>query len=142
MTILKGFVPVGSNTKVQPNVMFGKGRKIKIGSHCQINENVKLQRVDIGDFVMIAPGVTILGMSHHFDRIDIPMVEQGETETPTGKVEDDVWIGTNAIIMPGITIGKGCIVGAGTVVTKDCLPYGIYAGVPARRIKEREAKPG
>lgn len=129
--------PVGKGTKVQPGVYVGKGTDIKIGKSCQINENVKLYSVEIGDYVMIAPGVSILSRSHEFSRIDIPMVQQGEESPKKVIIEDDVWIGTNAIIMPGVRIQKGCIIGAGAVVTKDCEAFGIYLGVPAKKVRSR-----
>lgn len=122
---------------MQPGVYIGKGTDIAIGSHCQINENVKLHRVEIGDFVMIAPGVSILSRSHAFSRTDIPMVQQGEESEKKVIIEDDVWIGTNAVIMPGVRIQKGCIIGAGAVVTKDCEAYGVYLGVPAKKTRSR-----
>jgi len=52
------------------------------------------------------------------------------------RIEDGCWIGANVIVMPGITIGKGCIIGTGSLVTKDCPPNGLYVGVPAKRIKD------
>lgn len=51
-------------------------------------------------------------------------------------VEDGAWIGAGALVLPGVTVGTGCIVGAGAVVTKDCAPNGLYAGNPARRVKD------
>lgn len=137
LSLLKGFISVGKNTKVQPGVYVGKGRDIRIGSHCQINENVKLHAVDIGDYVMIAPGVTILSRNHQFERTDIPMVMQGEQQEEKVTVERDVWIGTNAVIMPGVRIAEGVIIGAGAVVTKDCEAYGVYLGVPAKKLRSR-----
>ena len=87
--------------------------------------------------MIIAPGVSILSRSHEFSRIDIPMVQQGEESPKKVIIEDDVWIGTNAIIMPGVRIQKGCIIGAGAVVTKDCEAFGIYLGVPAKKVRSR-----
>ncbi|MBK0404107.1 CatB-related O-acetyltransferase [Adhaeribacter sp. BT258] len=128
---------LGNNNKIQKHVRFGDGQHIDIGSFCQINENVYIQRAKIGDYVMIAPNVSILGSSHNFERIDIPMVNQGETERLTPIISNDVWIGRNAIIMPGIKIGEGSIIGAGAVVTKDVEPYSIVGGVPAKFIRSR-----
>lgn len=128
---------VGKGCKIQKKVYFGSGREVSIGNYCQINENVRLINVKIGDFVMIAPGVTILGRMHNHENRDIPMILQGQKETKQGIIENDVWIGTNAIIMPSVKICGGCIIAAGAVVTRDCEPYGVYAGVPAKRIKSR-----
>ncbi|MNP69519.1 Maltose O-acetyltransferase [compost metagenome] len=61
---------------------------------------------------------------------------------PSGKsikIGDGTWIGTRAVILPGVTIGEGCIISAGAVVTKDCEPNAMYAGVPAKKIKELDS---
>lgn len=137
ISLLKGILVIGRDCKVQSNVDVGDGNAIEIGNHCQINQNVKLDNVKIANFVMIAPGVTILGKMHSYDRRDIPMILQGEQSVRPTIIEEDVWIGTNAILMPGVIVRKGCIVAAGTVVTKDCDAFGIYAGVPARRVGQR-----
>lgn len=55
-------------------------------------------------------------------------------------IEDGCWLGTNVTVLPGVTIGRGCIIAAGAVVTKNCEPNGMYAGVPARRIKDLPVK--
>jgi len=87
---------------------------------------------------MIAPHVAILNSAHNHDRIDIPMICQGERKRINPIIEDDVWIGRNAVIMPGIRIHKGSIVGAGAVVVKDVPPYCIVGGVPARILRMRK----
>jgi acetyltransferase-like isoleucine patch superfamily enzyme len=120
------------------NVYIGKGSIVKIGSNCQINENVFIQGAIIGSNVMIAPNVSILTKGHAFDDTEIPMVKQGNTNELIPLIEDDVWIGRNAIIMPGITIGKGSIIGAGAVVTKDVKPFSIVGGVPAKLLRNRK----
>ncbi len=66
------------------------------------------------------------------------MILQGEKKGINPIIEDDVWIGRNAIIMPGVRIGKGSIVGAGAVVTKNVEPYSIVGGVPAKLIRKRK----
>tara|TARA_S200000501_G_scaffold186500_1_gene175346 strand:+ start:172 stop:681 length:510 start_codon:yes stop_codon:yes gene_type:complete len=134
---LRVILPVGKKTKVQTNVYIGNGSNIQIGDYCQINENVKLNNVSIGDYVMIAPGVTILGKSHKFEDINTPMVFQGEAFSSKTVIGDDVWIGTNAVIMPGVKINNGVIIGAGAIVTKSCDVFGVYGGVPASLIKKR-----
>lgn len=134
---LKQFIQIGANSKVQNKVYLGNGENIVIGSCCQINEKVKLDNVIIGNYIMIAPGAVILGKMHESCRNDVPMVLQGEKKVEKTIIEDDVWIGTNVIIMPGLKIRKGCIIAAGAVLTKDTVEYGIYAGVPAKLIKAR-----
>jgi maltose O-acetyltransferase len=70
------------------------------------------------------------------------MILQGELKNFLPNIEDDVWIGRNAVILPGVTIGRGSIVGAGAIVNKDVIPYSIVGGVPARLIKMRTGSNG
>ena len=129
---------VGVNSKVQKNIYFGKGRNIEIGSNCQLNENIRLDNVVIGDNVMIARDTVFLGKTHDYSRIDIPMNEQPVLISAPTVVKNDVWIGIRSIILPGVLIEKGCVIAAGTVLTKDTVPYGVYGGVPGKLIKIRK----
>ncbi len=117
-------------------VSSGKGR-ISIGRECHINENVFIQGAEIGNQVLIAPNVAILDSLHITERTDLPIVRQGSKKMKAPIIEDDVWIGRNAIIMPDVRIGKGSIIGAGAVVTKDVESYTIAGGVPAKPIRKR-----
>jgi len=87
---------------------------------------------------MMGPYVIIIGENHVSSNREIPMRLQGYKKYPPVRIEDDVWIGARAIILPGIKIGKGAIIGSGAVVTKDVPPYAICAGNPARVIKYRD----
>lgn len=127
----------GKNLELEGQVLMGKMDDIQIGHNVQINERSRIRNVIIGNDVMIAPEVYFLHSGHHYDRQDIPMRWQGESHYPHTIVEDDVWIGARCIIMPGRKIGKGAIVAAGSVVTKDVEPYTIVGGNPAREIKKR-----
>lgn len=127
-----------NNNYFEENVYIGKGQNITIGRYCHINENVFIQGAIIGDFVMIAPNVSILNSTHNYQSTDLPIIMQGGEKVLNPIIEDDVWIGRNAIIMPNIRIGKGSIVGAGAVVTKDVEPYSVVGGVPAKLIKKRK----
>lgn len=118
-------------------IYLGNGNNIKIGKHCEINENVFIQGAIIGDYVMIAPNVSLLSNMHIHKSIDKPMILQGKELGKKVIIEDDVWIGRNVIVMPGVTIGEGSIVAAGAVVNKNIKPYSIYGGVPAKFIKNR-----
>jgi acetyltransferase-like isoleucine patch superfamily enzyme len=88
---------------------------------------------------MMGPDVKIMTRNHAFDSLDCPMNLQGDTFLPV-IVGDDVWIGANAIILPGVTIERGAVIAAGAVVTKDVAAYGIVGGVPARPIGSRRAR--
>ena len=126
------------NTRIQNNVYLSRPGRVSFGADCQINENVFIQGAVIGDNVMIAPNASLLCNVKDVSKLDIPMNKQGWKEK--GKfvvIEDDVWIGRNAVIMPGVRIAKGSIVGAGAVVTKDTDEYSIVGGVPAIKIGSR-----
>ena len=93
--------------------------------------------LEIGDHCLIAGGVAICGAEHGTERVDIPMRQQG---VKGGKIviENDVWLGMRAVIMPGVTIGRGSIIGAGSVVTHDIPPYSVAWGVPCEVRRKRD----
>jgi acetyltransferase-like isoleucine patch superfamily enzyme len=95
-------------------------------------------RVELGRYAMLAPYVSIVGRDHIFSIPGSPIIFSGRPEgVPTTIIEDDVWVGFRATILAGVRIGRGAIVGAGSVVTKDIPPYEIHAGIPAHKIGER-----
>jgi galactoside O-acetyltransferase len=87
----------------------------------------------------MGPEVYIYTQNHEFTRIDIPMDQQGWSDEKPVVIEDDVWIGSRVTILGGVTIGRGSIIGASSVVTKSCPPYSIVAGNPAQVVKKRTA---
>ncbi|WP_422757326.1 DapH/DapD/GlmU-related protein [Paenarthrobacter sp. C1] len=98
----------------------------------------------LGDFVLIARNVQIVGRNDHsIDEIGVPIVrglwvgDRPQSEADTVLIERDVWVGAAAIILGGVTIGEGSVVGAGSVVTRDVPPYTIVAGVPASAVGKR-----
>ena len=128
----------GSNVNIEKNADFGSGANISIGKNSGIGINCKVRGpLTIGENVMMGPDCVILTSTHNFERTDIPMIEQGGAVKKV-TIGDDVWIGTRAIILPGVTIGNGVIIGAGAVVTKDVPDYAIVGGVPARVIRMRK----
>lgn len=122
---------IGMAVVIRPNCV-SIGYKSFIGPRCWL-----ASKVEIGNFVMIAARVAIVGGDHRFDVVGIPSIEAGRSENKPVKIHDDVWIGHGAIIMHGVTIGEGAVVAAGAVVTKDVDSYSIVAGVPASKIKMR-----
>lgn len=132
------FKKCGKKVNIGTGARFGNGKNIEIGDYsgigmyCTVPSDVK-----IGNYVMMAPHVTILNSKHNFDRVDIPMIKQGSTRLTTPTIEDDVWIGTHSIILPNVILKKGTIVAAGSVVTKTFPEYSIIGGNPARLIKSR-----
>lgn len=132
------FASCGRNVNVEHGADIGSGRFTSIGDNSGIGVDCRAAGpLEIGANVMMGPEVVIQSASHSFERTDIPMIEQGETKM-TVVIEDDVWIGTRAIILPGRRIGRGSIVGAGSIVTKDVAPYTIVAGNPAVVVGQRE----
>ena len=107
-----------------------------IGDHTRIGlHNTIIGPVEIGNNVNLAQGITVTALNHNFSDTNKRIDEQGVSTNPV-TIEDDVWIGANAVILPGVTIGEHCVVAAGAVVTKDVPPHSLVAGVPAKVIKK------
>ncbi len=94
-------------------------------------------KVEIGNYVMISSDVAIVGGDHRFDIPGTPLIFSGRPNQAVTTIEDDVWIGYRAVINAGVRIGRGVIIAAGSVVTKDIEPYTIVGGDPARPIRKR-----
>lgn len=126
----------GSNINIERGATFS--RRCSIGNNSGIGINAKLVGpVEIGDNVMMGPDVVILTRNHKIDDINLPMNQQGGDIEKKVVIKSDVWIGTRAILLPGITIGQGAVIGAGAVVTKNVPEYAIVGGCPARIIRYR-----
>jgi galactoside O-acetyltransferase len=113
-----------------------------IGSRVSINSNAFISPANggtilIGDDVLIAQNVVLRAADHNYIRLDIPMNLQGH-EGGNITIENDVWIGANAVVTKNVRIGHGAIVAAGAVVTRDVPPFSVVAGVPARIIRNRQ----
>ncbi|KAJ6015876.1 maltose/galactoside acetyltransferase [Penicillium herquei] len=126
---------VGDGTFVETPFMPDYGCNIIIGKNCFINWNVTIldtSLVVIGDRVQIGTGVSIFTAGHDTSVLSRQkFVEFGHPVF----IDDDCWIGGNAIILPGVRIGKGCTIGAGSIVTKDIPPYSVAVGSPCKVIK-------
>jgi acetyltransferase-like isoleucine patch superfamily enzyme len=112
---------------------------LKIGEYVFINKNCSLNcggGVNLGNYIMFGPNVKIFSSTHKHCDYTTPMVFQGYAKDAV-VIMDDVWIGSDSIILPGVTIGQGSIIAANSVVTKDVPPYHIYGGNPAKKIKPR-----
>lgn len=157
----KGII-IGENLKLGKNVRMklNFGGSIEIGNNCEIEDGVILEtyggRIKIGDNTFIGPysvlyghGGLIIGKrvliaahsivipANHLIWRNQTIYEQGETRKGI-KIEDDVWLGAGVKVLDGVEIGKGCVIAAGAVVNKSTLDYCIYAGVPIKKIGERE----
>jgi len=133
------FLKCGKNVNIGKGARFGDGKKIEIGDNSSLGINCKVpSNIIIKENVMMGPNVTIYSSNHEFSRTDIPMIEQGYRHYPPVIINNDVWIGGQVIIMPGITIHEGTIIAAGSVVTKIFPEFSIIGGNPARFIKSRK----
>jgi acetyltransferase-like isoleucine patch superfamily enzyme len=140
-------IKIGNNVSINRNtiiectgVIRDLGVGLEIGDNVGIAQNCFIQvrgNVTIGNNVIFGPGVYVFSENHNFDDPDLPVVVQGETRKGV-TIEEGVWIGSRAIILDGVNIGKNSIVAAGSVVNKDIPPYSIAGGVPAKVIKERK----
>ncbi len=107
-----------------------------IGNHSRIGlSNTIIGPVTIGNQVNLAQNIVISGLNHNYRDITQPISKQGVTTIPV-TIEDDVWIGANAVILAGITIGKHAVIAAGTVVTCNVPPYSVCAGNPGRIVRQ------
>lgn len=109
---------------------------VTIGDYTRIGiHNTIIGPVCIGNHVNLAQGITITALNHNFEDASKRIDEQGISTKPV-VIGDDVWIGANAVILPGVTIGSHCVVAAGAVVTKDVPDNCVVGGVPAKVIKK------
>ncbi len=139
--MLKSLKHVGVNFKFGHNSYFSDHRLIEVGDNVFmgidtfISTNVSLR---IGNDVMFGPRVTIIGGDHNFYTPGKPMrqVKKGGKNFPIS-IENDVWIGSNVTILKGVTIGEGCVIGAGSLVVKSLPPYSVCVGSPCKPIKLR-----
>jgi len=119
--------------KIRHNCYF-ESKWVTIGKGSYINARCNFQgAVNIGENTFIAMNVLFMAVTH----------EMGDSSKRAGKmlfkeitIGNGCWIGGGASVLPGVSIGNGCVIAAGSVVTKDCKPNGLYAGVPAKRIKD------
>lgn len=126
-----GNVQIGRCSYINSGCVFAGKYPVRIGSFCSISNDVYCFTCESHQtrFPSTFPLRTVLGMDLAYSEL---------VEKPQGVViGNDVWIGHEVRLMPGLTIGDGCVIGARAVVVHDCEPYGIYAGVPARLIRKR-----
>ena len=132
---------LGRGSRIGRHAMlyFNPGSLLDIGPNTHLSHYVNIRPgklMRIGRDVRIGQFVSIIGDNHVFDRTDIPIFMQG-VQTTDVIIEDDVWIGAHAVVLPGVMIGRGSVIGAGAVVTKNIPPFSIAVGNPARVIRRR-----
>lgn len=133
------FKKCGKNVNIEHGAVFGSGVNIEIGDNSGIGINCVIPGdTIIGSNVMMGPNCYIFSTNHAFDRLDVPMIQQGNTERKITIIEDDVWIGRNVIFTPGRIVKKGTIIGAGCVLCKNFPEYSVIGGNPSKLIKSRK----
>jgi virginiamycin A acetyltransferase len=142
-------IVIGDHSEIYDYVVIrcvGGSGDIVMGDHCYLNPGTVLYSgngIRMGSYVLVAAGAMIMPTNHAFSRRDVPIRHQGFAESKGGiEIGDDVWIGANAVILDGARIGRGAIIGAGSVVSGSVPEYEIWAGVPARKIGERPGPEG
>ena len=135
---------INNNVEIHKNVIITTGHgdkgKIKISENSKIGPNVCIYGnggIEIGKNVMIAGNSVVVASSHNFENISVPIINQGFSAIGI-KIADDVWIGSNSVVLDGVSIGKGSIIGCSSVVNSDIPDFSIAVGRPAKVIKMRK----
>ncbi|MDP4120716.1 MAG: DapH/DapD/GlmU-related protein [Bacillota bacterium] len=132
------FLSCGKDVNIEQGAYFGRGNEITIGDRSGLGKQCKVYgKINVGNDVVMGPDVIIYTKDHVFSDTKVPINRQGMTEMRPVNIEDDVYIGARVIILPGINIGKGSVIAAGTIVTKDVPEFAIFAGNPGKVIKFR-----
>ena len=131
------FKEFGKRVNIEPKVIFFNLKNSEIGDNSGIGMGSQIGTVKIGKNVMMGPEVVILSLDHSYSDTKTPMMFQGNREDRSVIIGDDTWIGTRVIILPGVRIGDGSIIAAGSVVTNNVEPFSIVGGNPAKLIKKR-----
>ncbi len=136
-----GTIIIGKDCYISSGaIMLTHGGDIKIGNYSTINPYTIIYGqggVKIGNGVRIAAHCTIVPSNHRYDNPNEFIFKQGLSKQGI-VIEDDVWLGTGVKVLDGVTIKRGCIIGANAVVTHSTEEYGVYVGIPARKIKTRK----
>ncbi len=130
----------GRNTNIRPSASLANAPNIFLGENVHVQRHVFIwagaqSKITIGDNTIIGPGSFITSDNHGVKKDQLIRNQSGSEKDV--QIGSDVWLGAYSIILPGVTIGTGAVVAAGSVVTKDVAPYTIVAGVPAKKISER-----
>lgn len=136
----KKFAKFGYNADFRPGAYAVSCSHIKIGKRVVVRPNTMLFADDfadivIGDDVLMGAGIHMYVNNHKFENIDIPLSMQGYYPSKGILIKEGAWIGANSILLPGVTIGKNSVVGAGSIVTKSVPDFTVVVGNPAKAIR-------
>jgi acetyltransferase-like isoleucine patch superfamily enzyme len=132
-----GGISIGKQTFIGPScrLWLDAGATVRIGDRCYLNGMTTFfaaESIEIGDAVLMAWNVNILDFQHRTTDRTLPIKEQGIDRVAPVRIRDGAWLGTNVVVMPGVTIGRNAVVGANAVVNSDVPDYATAVGVPAR----------
>ena len=134
------FARCGTRVNIDRRARFGSGKSVEIGDGSGIGRDAWIVGgLTVGDDVLMGPQVIILARNHAFSDKTRLIKDQGYMPENRIVIGDDVWIGARVILLPGVKIGRGAVVGAGSVVTKDVPPGAVVGGNPARVVGQRSA---
>jgi acetyltransferase-like isoleucine patch superfamily enzyme len=141
----RGRIVLGRGCEIHAGAILASyGGTIQLGERCSVNPYTILYGhggLRIGNDVRIAAGCVVIPENHRIDDPTRTIAEQGRVQQGI-VIEDDVWIGAHVTVLDGVTIGRGAVIAAGAVVTKDVPPLSVAAGVPARVVRSRERVAG
>lgn len=127
-----------TSANIERRAYLGSGNDVVVGSRSSVGIRCELHGpVRLGDNVMMGPDVICFTVNHLHSSKVIPMIDQGNGPARPVVISDDVWIGARSILLPGVKIGSGTIIAAGSVVTRSIPSNVIAGGNPCRVIKER-----
>jgi acetyltransferase-like isoleucine patch superfamily enzyme len=129
-------ISIGSSCLIMPGLIVARRGRVSFGNNVYINYNCYFDAesdIDIGDWVQIANDVKLITSTHI---IGDECRRAGPAYGRSIKIGSGCWLGADVKVLPGVEIGRGCIIAAGAVVINNCLDNGLYAGVPAVRKKE------
>lgn len=143
----KKFKHFGKGAELRPHVFVGGCSNISIGDNVVVRPNTILfansfkeyngpGAITIEDGVLMGPSIQMFTNKHNFADVGRPIFDQGKEEPKNIMIKSGSWIGAGTIILPGVTIGKNAVIGAGSVVTKSIPDYSLAVGAPARVIKD------
>lgn len=133
---------IGENSEIRPyctilgtdNIIIGKNVIIPPGTILVNLPGNNRSIIEIEDNVLLGPNVSIYSSTHNFKNTEVPIKDQGYNVSPV-KLKTGCWIGVNAVILPGVTVGKNSVVGANSLVNKDVPDFTVVGGIPAKEIK-------
>ena len=133
---------LGIGTHIDNNVYLNHPQNIEIGDYVSIRSDVQLYGlggIRIGNGTILAHGVEILSANHNYNSNDLKALPFDDRwDRRPVSIGENVWVGANALILPGVTIGQGAVIAAGSVVVKDVEELAVVGGNPARLIKYRD----